>query len=54
MLLLMETMPPKGKEWLVEYVATMDIILAWKTSTSDEIGTTSGVPPSLNGILKRF
>lgn len=54
MLLLMETMPPKGKEWMVDYAASMDIVLAWKSSASDEIGTTSNIPNSLAAILTHF
>ncbi|TPQ26609.1 hypothetical protein C2U70_31440 [Bradyrhizobium guangdongense] len=54
MLLLMETSPPKGKEWLVDYAASMEIILAWKSPLSGRIGTSADVPSSLQSILGRF
>jgi len=54
MVLLMETIPPKGKEWLVEYASSVGIILAWKSSASDEIRTTSKIPLSLAAILTQI
>jgi hypothetical protein len=50
MLLLVETTPPKEKMWLVDYLLSLGIVLAWK-DTSNRIATTVAVPDSLSGIV---
>jgi hypothetical protein len=51
MLLLMEAIPPHDKSWLVDYVLSLGIILAWKDSRTQTIVSTHSLPPSLSGIV---
>lgn len=51
MLLLVETVPPKEKMWLVEYLSSLGIILAWKEASARAIATTCSLPLSLSGIV---
>lgn len=54
MLLLMETKPPRNKRWLVDYISTLGVILAWRDQKSKRIGTTSKIPATLSKILVPF
>ena len=51
MLLVMECKPPREKQWLVDYVGSLGITLAWKLSDEDLIVTTREIPKALLGIV---
>jgi hypothetical protein len=47
MLLLVETPPPKGKTWLVDYAESLGVTLAWKDPESSGLKTTAKVSKAL-------
>jgi hypothetical protein len=51
MLLLMETVPPKEKLWLVDYVQSLGITIAWKDTKTQKIVSTCFPPKSLTGMV---
>jgi hypothetical protein len=51
MLLLMETRPPKGKAWLIEYANSLGILVAWKETRTERIVSTCSIPKRLSGII---
>lgn len=52
MLLLMECAPPSSKRWLVDYVRSLGIILAWKEPHERMIATRGPLPEPLSKLLK--
>jgi hypothetical protein len=53
-LLLLESAPPRDRNWLVEYLIHLGITPAWKTPSGDRIVTTVPVPDSLAGIVEQL
>jgi hypothetical protein len=51
LVLIVETVPPREKRWLVEYVSSLGIVLAWKQLVTGQIVTTCALPERLAGIL---
>jgi hypothetical protein len=51
LLLLVETVPPKEKIWIVDYLLSVGILLAWKDASTQTIVTTCSIPPALAGII---
>src|SRR5262249_53953679 len=51
MLLVVETVPPADKMWLVDYVKSLGIVLAWKQSPHALIVSTCELVPALDGIV---
>ena len=51
LLLVIETSPPKEKGWIVDYLLSIGITIAWKATSGQEILTTCDVPTALVGIL---
>jgi|HubBroStandDraft_2_1064218.scaffolds.fasta_scaffold90995_1 hypothetical protein len=51
MLLLMETAPPADKRWLVDYVHSLGVSLAWKDSHTRAIIATRPLSESLSKII---
>jgi hypothetical protein len=55
LLLLVETVPPKTKRWLMAYAESIGIILAWKEPSSGAIVTgASTLPETLSGIVTKI
>lgn len=50
-LLIVEVPPPRGKFWLIEYLETLGITLAWKDPQSSIFISNRSVPPALIGIV---
>ena len=51
MVLLMESAPPADKGWLVKYVQSLGITLAWKDPLARRILTTGSLPEVLSNLL---
>jgi len=51
MLLFVETVPPKEKMWVVDYLKSLGILIAWKDSATRTMVTTSSIPPALEKII---
>ncbi len=54
MLILMETAPPKGKVWLLDYARSIGIVVAWADHATKAIVTTCTLPSSLAGFIRRI
>lgn len=52
MLLLVETIPPRGKRWLIEYATSLGIVLAWKDH-SGALVSSCALPKALSGIVAK-
>jgi hypothetical protein len=51
LVLLVETAPPKKKRWLVDYASSLDVVLAWRQSTTGKVVSTCALPKMLIGIV---
>lgn len=51
LLLLIEAIPPKGKRWLIDYLQTLGIAVAWKEAGTRHLVTNASIPISLDGII---
>lgn len=51
LLLLVETIPPKAKRWLIGYAESLGIVLAWKEPVSGTLVSSSKLPKTLAGIV---
>lgn len=51
-LLVIETAPPPNKRWLIEYLASLGITVAWKDNHHDRLITTAPLPHTLKGIVE--
>jgi hypothetical protein len=51
MLLIVETAPPEEKKWIIDYLLSLGILIAWKNSSSRTILTTCSIPPALANIV---
>ncbi len=51
LLLVVETVPPKEKMWIVDYLLSVGILIVWKDSSTRTITTTCAIPPALAGII---
>lgn len=52
-LLVIETRPPGGKAWLVDYLRTLGITLAWREPRATRLLTTTAIPALLTGLVFR-
>lgn len=50
LVIVAETVPPKSKLWLIDYVSSLGIILVWRKLGEHRFVTTVPVPRSLEGI----
>ena len=50
-LLVIETRPPGEKAWLVDYLRTLGITLAWKEPRGTRLLTTTAIPALLTGLV---
>ncbi len=53
MLLVMETKPPRRKMWLVEYVRSLGVTMAWRAAQSRAIVTAGPISASLRRIVSK-
>lgn len=51
LVLVMETHPQRSKDWLADYLDSLDITLAWKDPASSKLVSTRSIPPALKGIV---
>jgi len=51
LLLVIETRPSREKEWLVDCLHSLGVVLAWKESEGPRLRTTIAIPTSLSGIV---
>jgi hypothetical protein len=51
LLLLVETIPPRDKRWLIKYTESLGIVLAWKEPSSGDLVSSSKLPKTLLGIV---
>lgn len=51
MLLVMETVPPARKSWLVDYLSSLGVILAWRGTEERSLVSTCELPASLSGFV---
>lgn len=52
-LLVMESAPPPGRAWLLDYLREISILVVWRAASGDRIVTTLAVPPCLESIVDR-
>lgn len=50
-LLILETRPAAEQMWLLDYAATLGIVIAWKEDATDRLVCTASLPPSLGGLV---
>jgi hypothetical protein len=53
LVLIVETPPPAEKAWLREFLASLDITLAWKKPWEEQLVASSPVPKALTDIIRR-
>lgn len=51
MVLVLETRPSAAQAWLIEYAATLDILVVWKEAASDRLVSGAVIPPALDGLV---
>jgi len=49
----MESAPPLAKKWLLDYMASLGIVLAWKEPHKQSIVTTHTPLAELEGIVRQ-
>jgi hypothetical protein len=54
LLLLVETIPPKSKRWLIDYAKSLGIVLAWKEQSTGTIVSSCSLPKTLSGIVTQI
>jgi hypothetical protein len=54
LLLVLETRPPKGKTWLVDYALSLGILMTWKNQEGDAIVTTCEIPSALTDMISQL
>lgn len=50
--LIIETKPPRDKAWLIDFLASLDITLAWKTPWQETLVSSVQIPDALIGIIR--
>ena len=50
--LIVETKPPRDKAWLIDYLASLGIVLAWKKPWEEVLVSSAQIPDALNGIIR--
>jgi hypothetical protein len=51
LVLITETFPANEQRWLISYLESLEILLAWKHSKEDRLLTSSAIPAGLEGII---
>lgn len=49
--LIVESVPPKEKRWLVDFLEALGIVIGWKEAKSDKIVSSCRLPPALSGVV---
>jgi hypothetical protein len=50
-LLVLETRPMSSNEWLIEYAATLSVLIAWPDPARERLITTGTIPEALEGLV---
>lgn len=49
--LIVETKPPRDKAWLIDYLVSLGIVLAWKKPWEEVLVSSAQIPDALAGII---
>lgn len=50
--LIVETRPPREKAWLIDYLTTLGIVIAWKQPWENSLVSSQPIPDALTGIIQ--